>query len=115
MDVVHATAKLPLCKGPAGPAPQSKRIGRGWLNKARSLQESNRPKEAHDTLIEANKRFPNDRIVLYDLACVCCMMQRLKEVDHWLAKAIEIGGKQLKTKALDDPSFDQFWKRIGEV
>ena len=86
----------------------------GWLNKARSLQESKRPQEAYETLIEANKRFPKDRIVLYDLACVCCMMKRLKEVDYWLAKAVEVGGKEIKTKALSDPSFDQFWKRIEE-
>ena len=36
-------------------------------------------------------------------------------MDHWLAKAIEIGGKGSKTNALDDPDFEQFWKKIGET
>lgn len=80
----------------------------GWLYKASSLQESNRPKEAYETLIEANTRFPKNRAVLFELSCVCCMLERLKEADDWLAKSIEIGLKQIRTKPLDDPRFDQF-------
>ena len=81
----------------------------GWLYKANSLQELNRPLEAYETLIEANERFPKNKTVLFELSDICCMLpERLNESDDWLAKSLEIGIQKVKTKAFDDPRFDQF-------
>ena len=86
-----------------------------WLYKASSLHSLNRNQDAHQTLLDALKRFPKDSAVLYDLACLCCMMERLKEAKGWLEKAIEAGGDKIKKRALDDPDFEMFWKKIGEL
>lgn len=81
----------------------------GWLYKASSLQELNRPKEAYETLIEANERFPANRSVLFELSDICCMLpERLNESDDWLAKSLELGINKVKTQEFDDPRFDQF-------
>ncbi|SRR6266567_693913 len=47
----------------------------GWIYKASALHELGRNPEAHEVLIEAAKRFPDDEIILYDLACVCCLLK----------------------------------------
>jgi tetratricopeptide (TPR) repeat protein len=62
--------------------------------------------EAFQTLLEAVNRFPSDEIVLYDLACLCCMLDRAEEARNWLSKAIEIGGEEIKMKALNDPDLE---------
>lgn len=45
---------------------------------------------------------------------MCCALKRLDEAKTWLAKAIEVGGKPVKQRALDDPDMEPFWKAIGQ-
>jgi tetratricopeptide (TPR) repeat protein len=78
----------------------------GFLYTASSLQELGRIEEAFQTLLEAVNRFPSDEIVLYDLACLCCMLGRAEEARNWWTKAIEIGGEEIRLKALDDPDLE---------
>jgi tetratricopeptide (TPR) repeat protein len=61
----------------------------GYLYTASSLQELGRREEALQTLLAAVKRFPGDEIVLYDLACLCCILERVEEARKWLARAGE--------------------------
>jgi predicted Zn-dependent protease len=75
----------------------------GWIYRASSLTELNRRQEAYEMLSAAAALFPGDEIIPYDLACVCCALKRPDEAKTWLAKAIDVGGKDVKLRALDDP------------
>ncbi len=87
----------------------------GYLYRASSLTELNRHLDAHEALSAAMSRFPADEMVLYDLACVCCALNRLDEARSWLSKAIELGGKDMKLRALDDPDLEPVWKSSGPL
>jgi tetratricopeptide (TPR) repeat protein len=87
----------------------------GWIYKASSLTELNRQPEAYETLSAAAARFPGDKIIPYDLACVCCSLKRVDEARVWLVKAIEVGGNQINLRVLDDPDLEPLWKDIGNV
>jgi tetratricopeptide (TPR) repeat protein len=82
----------------------------GWVYRASSLTELNRHQQAYETLAEGVARFPADKIILYDLACVCCALKRIDEARTWLGKAIDVGGKDVKLRALDDPDLEPLWK-----
>jgi tetratricopeptide (TPR) repeat protein len=81
----------------------------GFLYTASSLQELGRSEEAFQTLMKAVNRFPSDEIVLFDLACLCCMLGRAEEARNWLSKAIEVGGEDIKLRAMDDPDLQPIW------
>lgn len=87
----------------------------GYLYRASSLTELHRHLEAHETLSTAVSRFPADEIVHYDLACICCALKRLDEARSWLSKAIELGGKDMKLRAVDDPDLELVWKSFGAL
>ena len=86
----------------------------GWIYRATILNEMNRNLEAHETLSTAVSRFPEDEIILYDLACICCALKRIDEARTWLVKAIEAGGNNVKLKALDDTDLEPIWTNIGD-
>jgi tetratricopeptide (TPR) repeat protein len=87
----------------------------GWGCLASSLTRLNRHQEAYETLSEAATLFPRDDITMYDLACVCCALGRIKEARTWLARSIDIGGKDVKVRALDDPDLEPLWKHGGSA
>ena len=51
--------------------------------------------------------------IWYNLACYACVLGKKFEARRRLAKAIDIGGDGVKTRALDDPDFEELW-RAGE-
>jgi tetratricopeptide (TPR) repeat protein len=85
----------------------------GWIYKASSLTELKRHLEAHETLSAAAARFPGDEIIPYDLACVCCALKCVDEARRWVSKAIEVGGEEIRRRALDDLDLEPLWKDIG--
>ena len=85
----------------------------GWIYRASSLTELNRQQEAYETLGAAAALFPTDKIILYDLACICCTLKRVDEARLWLGKAIETGGNEIKLRALDDEDLEPLWKEVG--
>jgi Flp pilus assembly protein TadD len=87
----------------------------GWIYRASSLTELNRHQEAYETLSAAAALFPTDEIIPYDLACVCCALKRFDEVRTWLGKGIDVGGKDVKLRALDDPDLEPLWREIGKI
>lgn len=86
----------------------------GWVYLASSLAELDRKQEAFEVLRQVASRFLDDEIIHYDLACLCCALKRVAEGARWLARAIEIGGEQVKRKALDDDDLEPLWERIRE-
>ena len=84
----------------------------GWEYKAASLRGLKRDQEACDILREAARRFPRNEVVLYDLACVCCVLKRPREASAWLDWAMNLGGYEIKLRALDDPELEPL---LGEL
>ena len=42
-------------------------------------------------------------------------MKRFNEASAWLGRAVEVGGKEIKQRALDDPDLEPLWKDIGRL
>jgi tetratricopeptide (TPR) repeat protein len=82
----------------------------GWIYRASSLAELGRQQDAYDLLKEAVTRFPKDEIIHYDLACIACALKRLPEAREWLEIAIELGGNEMKVRALDDEDLGPLWR-----
>jgi len=88
----------------------------GWVHRSFCLHELERTAEARDNLLRAVDKFPEDAILLYNLACYECRLGRLEQTKHWLQAAFGIGGAQkLKPMALKDPDLEPLWKEIGSL
>ena len=84
----------------------------GWIYKASSLNEMGRFQEAYATLSQAAAKFPTDEIIPYDLACVCRALKRFDEAWTSLGRAVDLGGKESKVRALDDPDLEPLRSQI---
>jgi hypothetical protein len=70
--------------------------------------------EAYELLLHASNRLPADEIIAYDLAYICCALKRTDEARSWLAKAVNLGGDEIKLRALDDPDLQSLWENLEE-
>jgi predicted Zn-dependent protease len=86
----------------------------GWIYCASTLVTLGRNQKAVQVLEEAVKAFPDDEIINYDLASVCCLLGRTEEARKWLSRAVELGGDEVKLKALDDPDLGPVWRSENE-
>jgi hypothetical protein len=43
------------------------------------------------------------------MAVMACRLGRVEEARKWLGQALEIGGKAMKLRALDDPGLKGVW------
>lgn len=81
----------------------------GWVHRAFALRrmKSGGLAKAWDFLLPAAVRFPEEPIIPYNLACYCAQLNRLKEAEDWLRKAMEIGSPSvLRKMAMDDPDLE---------
>ena len=76
---------------------------------ARALHRLGRSAEAYELLKPVCDAFPGESGPPYNLACICCALDRVEEAREWLAKALEIGGKELKLRALEDEELAAIW------
>lgn len=53
--------------------------------------------------------FPAESSPPYILSRICCRLGRIEEAREWLAKALELGGKDLKLQALEDEELTAVW------
>lgn len=60
-----------------------------------------------------SRNFPRTRSSPYDLACVCCALGRLEEAQEWLRRVMDVGGKEIKLRAMDDFDLEPLWNEIG--
>ncbi len=86
----------------------------GWVHRSFCLHELERTAEARDNLLRVVDRFPEDAIMLYNLACYECRLGRLGQAKRWLRAAFDTGDAQhLKPMALDDPDLRPLWAEVG--
>jgi tetratricopeptide (TPR) repeat protein len=76
---------------------------------AHALHKLGRSQEAYATLRPVCDAFPGESGPPYNLACICCALGQVEEAREWLAKALEIGGKELILQALDDEESVAVW------
>jgi Flp pilus assembly protein TadD len=63
---------------------------------------------AEKTLLEAQKRFPEEATIPFNLACYACQLGRLDEAREKLAKAIEME-PSFKKAAIEDEDLKAIW------
>ncbi len=79
----------------------------GWVHRSYSLHELKRTQDAMACLEPAYKKFPDDFIVPYNLACYACRMGDLVNAKTWLERAIKRGDrKTVKKMALADEDLE---------
>ena len=86
-----------------------------WTYLTSALLKTGQDEQAYSTLKDACERFPNDEVLHYGLALICCSFQYLGEAKFHLAQAIELGGNAVKLQALEDEGLKPLWDNLGEV
>lgn len=82
----------------------------GFIQRASALHEINRTREAMNVLLPVVKRFPDEYLISYNLACYFCQLGELHSAVEWLKKACEMGNAaKIKRMALDDPDLAPLW------
>ena len=84
-----------------------------WIYQGNALAELNRHEEARANLLQGNGRFPNDEIIAYDLACVCCALDREDEAVKWIRKSITMAGDEMQKRAMEDPDLERIHQRLS--
>jgi len=86
-----------------------------WLHRAYALRrvKGGGVSAAWDALSPAVEKFPTEPTIPYNLACYACQRGQLDQARHWLARAIEVGGKEkIKIMALNDEDLEPLWEEI---
>ncbi len=66
-------------------------------------------------LLDAQKKFPKEPIVPYNIACYCCQLGALERARGYLEKSFKLGNaKELKSMAATDPDLERLWPELGK-
>lgn len=85
-----------------------------WICQANTLRHYRGVGEAWNTLLGVVKKFPNDSVIRYNLACYAAQLGLLEESCGWLVQAFEMEQSvQLKLAAIYDPDLQPLWDKIG--
>jgi hypothetical protein len=49
---------------------------------------------------------------LYALAVAACRVKRMEDARRWLGEALDLGGKAMKLRALDEPDLQLLWQSV---
>jgi Flp pilus assembly protein TadD len=70
---------------------------------------------AKNILAKAQKEFPKEPLIAYNLACYECQLGNKTAATQWLQNAFATGpAKQLRSMALDDRDLEPLWPQIRE-
>lgn len=84
----------------------------GWIYQGSALVEMRRHADAYSILLQGHERFPQDDILAYDLACVCCALGRDDQAMEWIQKAMALAGPEMQERAMDDPDLERIRNRL---
>jgi tetratricopeptide (TPR) repeat protein len=79
-----------------------------WISLAYAQRRYLDLQTAEKTLLEAQKRFPEEATIPFNLACYACQMGRLDEAREKLAKAIEME-PSFKKAGIEDEILKAIW------
>ncbi|MFZ0828992.1 MAG: tetratricopeptide repeat protein [Verrucomicrobiia bacterium] len=72
--------------------------------------------QARAILIQAQRTFPREKIIAYNLACYECQLGDLDAAKAWLDKACTLGdSRKIKHMARQDPDLEPLWPELGGV
>lgn len=75
-----------------------------WLAYCSALHWLTKTSEAYEVIKPQLRKFPQNWMIHYDLACYACQMGNLQESKEWLEKACDLGNRrQIQRMALKDP------------
>ncbi len=89
-----------------------------WLHRAYALRRarSGGLVAAWGVLSVAAKKFPEESVIAYNLACYACQMKDFDRAREWFFRAMRIGGKaEIKKMALDDSDLEPLWEEIVKL
>ena len=88
----------------------------GWVKQAYALHEMKRTQEAWDCLFPASKKFIEETIIPYNLACYACQLGKADEALTWLRRAFRLDvKKQFRQMALEDPDLEPLREQIRKL
>ncbi len=88
----------------------------GWIHQAYALHELGRTQEAYSVLKPVRERFPEEYVILYNLACYSCRLGNLDEAILWLKQAIVLARSEtIKKMALADPDLESLRGWIEKI
>lgn len=85
----------------------------GWLLLAAAEHGLGMTADAYETLVAVGEQFAELPEVTYELARYAAMLGDWSECEDWLARAVDMGGEELKRKAIADPLLKDFWARVA--
>lgn len=72
--------------------------------------------QARAILIQAQRTFPKETIIAYNLACYDCQLGDLDAAKAWLDNACTLGNvDRIKHMALQDPDLEPLWPEIRKA
>ncbi|HKQ39298.1 MAG TPA: tetratricopeptide repeat protein [Verrucomicrobiae bacterium] len=83
-----------------------------WINCAITLHQLKQTQEAWDALYTVRNRFPKVSTIPYNLACYACQLGRIDDSRQWFKRALTVGGKKIRSLALEDPDLQPLWAEI---
>ncbi len=70
-------------------------------------------KQARGILVRAQRRFPKEAVIAYNLACYDCQLGNEEGALKWLAKAFAMGrAREMRSMALQDRDLEPLWGKI---
>lgn len=89
-----------------------------WLHRAYALRRvrAGGLVAAWGVLSVAAKKFPEESVIAYNLACYACQMHDLDRAREWFFRAMRIGGKEeIKKMALEDEDLKPLREEIEKL
>ena len=89
-----------------------------WLHRAYALRRvrAGGLVAAWGVLAVAAKKFPDESVIAYNLACYACQMRDLDRAREWFFRAMRIGGKaEVKKMAMLDEDLEPLWEEIEKL
>jgi predicted Zn-dependent protease len=88
----------------------------GWIHRSYSLHELNRTAEARDELLPIIDKFPDETVMVYNLACYECRLGNLPMARQWLKKTfVSKNSLPWRLAAQEDPDLKLLWPEIEKL
>jgi predicted Zn-dependent protease len=89
----------------------------GWVHHSVALHKLQRTTEARALLRAVVERFPDDPVLLYNLACYECQLGQLPAARERLCQALTLSARAdlLKRNALEDADLEPLWPVIPSL
>lgn len=88
----------------------------GWIDRSYALHELKRTREASALLEPVAERFQGISTIPYNLACYACQLGDLESSKAWLARAVQIAGKDaIRSMALQDADLEPLWEYLRRL